>query len=395
MPKNLSAIVAWTCLLVVANQARALNEDAPVIHFGGVSAYPGVAVVGKYDSNITQQPDNDPGKITSKVMVLSPEVILQAEKNANKYSFIYSADIGQYSNSSKDNYVDQHYVGLAEFGLSSRSVLKFQPEYLIGHDDRGSTFASAIGPEPNLWHSTLLAGSFSYGAEEARGHLDVDLGYTDIQFRNNVAVTDAYNRNLTNEGGTFYFRVLPKTSVLVNARHTGISYKLPGSELNGNEQQLRAGIKWEATALTKGEVQIGALRKTFDASTSPMYSGSSWQADVLWSPLTFVDVNLLSSKQASESTLVGSSALIASNSGANVSYKLNDRLTLQANGFQLKQDFVGTNRSDTTNTFGLKAEFKMHSWMIGGEYTNDVKNSSDPGFDFKRSIFTLSVRSPL
>jgi hypothetical protein len=397
MSNNLKNLFVCGCLTLIANSASAVSDDAPVIRLGGVSAYPGIGLTERHDSNITQATDSGGSpRISSSVAVLSPALVVETEQAANKYSFTYSADIGRYSSSSADNYADHHYLGLAEFGLSSSAILKLQPEYLIGHDDRGSTFETNLVPEPNKWHSTLLLGTFDYGAEEARGHLVVDMGYTAIKYQNNASVTDAYSRKLTSAAGTLYVRVLPKTSLLVNAKHTGISYDDPVSTLSGNEQMLRAGVKWEATAQTSGEIKVGKLQKNFDSSSATQYSGGSWEADMNWSPVPYVNVDLSTSKEATETTLLGSSAIMLSNTGANLSYELNDRITLRANGYQLKQDFVGASRSDSTNTFGLKAEYKIRKWLIGGaEYSNSVKSSNDANNDFKRNIFTLSVRTAL
>lgn len=389
-------IVAYACLIACSNTQAAVAEDsaAPVIQLGGVSAYPGLSVIEKSDSNIFRLPGADSTKRSSMITVLSPSVVLQAEKATDTYSLAYNADIGRYSNSSADNYVDQKFIGLAELGLTTSSTLNIQPEYLIGHDDRGSTFGTAT-TEPSVWHSSGLSGTFSYGAEEARGHVVLDLGYTDRQYMNNRTETIAYDKKLTSVGGTFYFLVQPKTSLLVSAKHTGISYKQTGSILNGNEQRLRVGVKWEATAQTSGEVQIGQVQKKFD-STWQTYTGGSWEGAVRWSPVSYVNVDLISSRQPSETTLAGSSTILVSNSGMNAAYDLNDRVTLHANGYQLKEDFVGASRVDHTKTFGLKAEYKLRSWLIGGaEYTNSAKTSSNPLNDYKRNIFMLSVRSVL
>lgn len=395
-PKILKVVVAYSCLLACGAAQAAVAEDsaAPVIHLGGVSAYPGLAIIEKRDSNIFRLPDADSTKRSSMITVLSPSVVLQAEKAADTYSLAYNADIGRYSNSSADNYVDQKFIGLAELGLSTSSTLNIQPEYMIGHDDRGSTFGTAT-TEPNTWYSSGLSGTFSYGAEEARGRVVLDLGYTDRQYRNNRTVTIAYDKKLTSVGGTVYFLVQPKTSLLVSAKNTGISYKQTGSILNGNEQRLRVGVKWEATAQTGGEIQVGQVQKKFD-STWPTYTGGSWEGAVRWSPVSYVNVDLTSSRAPSETTLAGSSTILVSNSGMNAAYDLNDRVTLHANGYQLKEDFVGASRVDHTNTSGLKAEYKFRSWLIGGaEYTNSAKTSSNPLNDYKRNIYMLSVRSVL
>ena len=392
--KNSLLALASFCVCGLATAAVDEESSAPAYRLGGVTIYPGLEVVRKHDSNIFRYGDANPNKHSSKITVLSPALVLQARKSAHVYSLTYNADIARYSNSASDNYVDQTFLGLAELDLTTRSKLTIQPEYRIGHDDRGSTYGTATA-EPNTWHSTGLNGSFSYGAEEARGRVVLDLDYTDYQYQNNRAVTTAYDRKLSSVGGTFYLRVRPKTSLLVSAKRTEISYQQAGSLLNGNEQQFWAGVKWEATAQTRGEVKVGKLQKKFDSTLLP-YSGGSWAGIVHWSPVTYVNVNLRSSKQTNETTLLGSSTILVSNSGVNVGYNLSDRVTLHASGYRSKEDFVGTNRVDHTNTWGLKAEYKFYSWLIGStEYTNIAKTSNFSLYDYTRNIFLFSVRSVL
>lgn len=392
--KKLLLAVAGLFACGVASAAVDEESPAPAYHLGGVTVYPGIGVVVKNDSNIFRYGDTDPGKRSSKITVLSPSLVLQARKDADTYLLAYNAGVGRYSNSPADNYVDQKFLGEAEMELTARSTLKIQPEYLIGHDDRGSTFGAATA-EPNTWRSTGLNGSFSYGAEEARGNVMFALGYTDLQYRNNRDVTTDYDKKMASAGGTFYFRVQPKTSLLMNAKHTDISYNQTAYPLNSKEDRVMVGVKWEATAQSTGEVKIGQLHKKFD-STLPSYSGGSWEGDVLWSPVPYVNADLISSRQTNETTLAGSSTILLSNSGANVAYDLNDRVTLHFNGYQTKEDFVGANRVDHTNTYGLKAEYKFRSWLIGGaEYTNSAKTSNNTLNDYSRNIFLLSVRTVL
>ena len=376
--------------------AAEIDPAAPAIDFGGFSLYPGLGLAEKSDSNILRLNDADPNKKSSRITILSPSVDMRAKQSGNEYSLDYGADIGRYSNSSIDNYIDQRLLGLVNLGLSTRSTLNIQPEYKIGHDDRGTTYGGFTAmTEPNTWRSSGLKGSFAYGAEEARGQAVFDLGYNNRQYQNNRTVTTAYDRKLTKIGGTFYLRVQPKTQLLVNAKHTGISYADSASLLSGNELSLMVGVKWEASAQTSGEVRAGQLRKSFD-TTYPTYTGGSWEGNVRWTPVTYINVDALTSRQPVETTLTGSSAIMVSNSGANVGYDLNEQLTMNVNGYQMKEDFVGAGRNDTTKIFGLKAEYKFRSWLVGAaELTNSKKTSSDPLNDYKRNIFMLSLRTVL
>lgn len=383
--------------LVVYGLAGATPVDAestaPAYRSNGVTTYPGLGIVLKNDSNILRLSDTDPNKISSRVTVLSPSVLFQSRQDANTYSLNYNADLGRYSNSSADNFTDQKVLGQAELGLSSRANLNIEPVFQIGHDDRGSTYATTL--VPNIWHSAGLSGSLAYGAEAAMGKTIVDIGMSDRKYQNNRTVTTAYDRKLTNMAGTFYWRAWPKTSFLVNVKHTGIVYSDPASVLSGNELYLLAGAKWEATAQTTGEFKVGQLQKKFDKSF-PGYSGASWEGIVRWSPLSFVNVDFITYKQPVETTLTGSSSIMVGSSGADVSYRLNELVTLHTNGYQLKEDFIGAGRNDSTNTFGFKAEYKIRSWLIGGaEFTHSAKTSTNPLNDYKRNIIMLSVRSAL
>lgn len=381
------------CLLAcgVAQAAVAEDSAAPVYRMGGVAVYPGLALVEKSDSNIYRAAVRKSSWIT----VLSPSVLLQIDKAASTFSLAYNADIGRYSKSSSDNYVDHNFLGSAEVGMTTRTTLILKPAYSIGHDDNGANPGVAIQTTPNKWHSGGLSGTFFYGAEEAKGRIALDAGYTDRQYQNNRALTLAYDKTLRDVGGTFYYSVAPKTSLLIQAKDTRIAYKNVNSSLNGNERRYLVGATWEATAQTSGTVKFGQLRKKFDR-VHPAFSGASWEADVLWSPLEYARVNLLASRQSSESTLAGSSFVLVSNTGADLAYDLNDRVTVHANGFQVKEDFRGSARADSTNNYGLKAEYNLRSWLVAAaEYTDSKKTSSVAGNDYKRNILMLSIRTKL
>ena len=393
LKKSLLALASlFACGVVTAAEDE--ESSAPAYRLGGVTAYPGLGVVTKNDSNIFRLGDANPNKRSSKITVWSPTLALQAEKGAHDFSLTYVADIGRYSNSPADDYVDQSILGLADLGLTTRATLTIKPTYLRGHDDRGATFGASTA-KPSTWHSAGLYGSFTYGAEEARGRVVLDVGHTDRQYQNNRAVTAAYDRELNSVGGTFYLRVQPSTSLLASVKRTETSYKQTGSTLNSSEQRFWVGVKWDVTEQTSGEVKAGKLKRKFESGLQP-YSVGSWECDVRWAPASYLDVDLSSFRQSSETTLAGSSSILQRNSGANIAYDLSDRVTLHLGGYRLKEDFVGANRVDHTNSWSMKAEYQFRGWLIGAvEYTNSARSSSDSLNDYSRNVYLLSVHSVL
>lgn len=378
----------------MATSAWAVVEEessAPAVRVGGVTLYPGLSIVEKSDNNIAR---TNVAKQSSMITVVSPSVVMQARKAADVYSLAYRADIARYSRSSGDNFNDQQLKGVAELAYSTRVTLRFTPEYIAGHDERGSTFGAPT-LAPNKWHSTGVGASFTYGAEEARGRFVADLGYQDRQYDNNRAVTVDYDKTLRDAVGSFYFRVSPKIFAFVQAADTRISYKSAISTLSGNEQRYMIGATWSATAQTSGSFKMGQVNKKFDSSLRPAHKGNSWEGAIRWSPREIVRVDYVTSRKPSESTGVGNMVLLTNNL-FNVAYDVTERTTLSLNTGKLTEDFTGAARRDDTKSNGLKAEHKLRSWLIGSvEYNVSSKKSTVPTADYDRNIFAISLRTEL
>jgi hypothetical protein len=184
--------------------------------------------------------------------------------------------------------------------------------------------------------------------------------------------------------------------LLAHGKHTGLNYKddvaaVPG---DSNEQRFMLGAKWEATAQTTGEFKLGQVQKKFNDSTYTNYNSTAWEGGLTWSPLSYLNLDFDASKKPTESTFNGARTIVVGNTGLNIGFNVNDRVTVSANGSQVKEEFIGTSRSDSTDNLGLKAEYKVRSWLLGVvEYSNAVKTSTDNTANFKRDIFVVSLRS--
>lgn len=377
--------------LMMCGVANAADDAAPRYKLGNVDVLPGMGVVIQNDSNIYRTSN----ATASNISVFSPSVLFKADKEELSTSLAYLVDIGSYTKDVADNYVDQKVLGQVDYEISSRSNISITPNYMIGHDARGSTFGAGT-TEPSKWSAAGIGGVWNYGAEEARINTVLDLNYNDRKYDNNRTVTTAYDKTLTTVGGTAYVRMMPKTSLVLQAKQTGIDYKDSTSTLDGSELRMMAGLKWEASAQTTGEFKVGQLEKKYTSSTRTAYTSTSWEGAVRWSPVSYLNIDLTSSKAPVETTLAGSKAIDVSNTGLMVAYDLNDRVTFKADGSQVKEEFVGATRSDSTDNYGVKAEYKIRSWLIGeAGYTSSKKTSNSANSDFKKSVFTVGIRSAL
>lgn len=368
------------------------DSDAPVLRAGGVEIYPGIALVEKRNDNLYR---SDIGKQSSWITVLSPSVLMQAKSGANIYSLAYDADLARYAQSPVDNYDDQNLAANAELAFSSRATLTLTPQLKLGHDDRGSTY-SAPTATPNKWDNTGLAGSFTYGSEESIGRIQLDADAYSIRYRNNRAVTSVLDRDVKDVGGTFYYRASPKVYTFVQLTDTRITYTDLAATLSGKEQRIMLGATWKATAQTSGSFKVGQLRKNFDSAARTDFSGTSWEGSVRWSPREFARVDWTTGRKSTESTGVGDFVLLTSNA-LDLGYDLSERTSLHLNAAWLTEDFARSGRSDSTRSYGLKADYKLRKWLVlGAEYSHAVKTSV--GFtgvspNYTGNIVGVSIRT--
>jgi hypothetical protein len=260
----------------------------------------------------------------------------------------------------------------------------------IGSTDRPVT------KRPDQYNNYGMDGVLRYGAPGAQGRIEVDAGYFQRRYTNNHDTTDVSNRDTWQAGGTFYWRVMPRTDVLIQARHINYNYtddSNPGPTQSSGENRYYLGLKWEATAKTTGLLKVGYMTKNFDSSDRKDYSGSSWEAGVRWSPLTYSVFDLTTSRITQESTGVGS-AILTNNYGLAWNHAWNSRLRTQAVARYSRDDFLDSapHRLDKVATFGAGVNYDFRRWLLlGANYTYTDRNSNQGIYDYKRNLFMLTV----
>lgn len=363
------------------------------IQLGPLRLIPTLELKQGYDDNLFYRAANAQA---SSYTIVSPSLRLEGRSGQLRFDLTLSADQGRYHASPADAYTDSAIVANAEFTFSARAGLKLRGEYKHGHDGRGSTDRTASAT-PDEWDNAGVEGVFRYGAQGAQGRIEVDSAAYARRYTNNATTTAQSDRNTTQLGGAFYWRVMPKTEALVNAQVRRIDYLQSTSTLDSTEQRYYFGLKWEATAATTGIAKIGRLTKTFDSGARRNISDTSWDVGVRWSPRTYSVFDLLSSKQTSESSGVGDT-ILSTNYSLGWSHAWSTRLRTQAFTSYRIDSFQGTGvtREDTNKSIGLKVVYDFRRWLrLGAEFTHSERDSTSPGSDYRRNLFLLTVGTTL
>ncbi|MGP1677970.1 MAG: outer membrane beta-barrel protein, partial [Burkholderiales bacterium] len=271
-----------------AATAQSTASHAPgSIPLGPINAYPSIGLALKHDDNLFSTPNNNTSDWSK---ILTPSVRLEAKQAANTYSLTLGSTLGRYNTSTADDYTNYNVNALADLDLTARFRAKLKADYIDAQDPRGST-NNALSSVPDRYRENYLGGIASYGAQGAQGRVDFELGGLTRRYYNNRATTFASDRDNTDAGATFYWRIAPKTSLLLQAKHTKIDYLASVSTQDSTENRLLGGVTWEATAKTTGIFKLGMVRKSFDdpaiASSARMngFVSKLWWVKYRWNPM--------------------------------------------------------------------------------------------------------------
>ena len=357
----------------------------------GLALYPSVGFSFGRDDNLFLSSNNPK---SSDVYTLAPGLKLQARRSASIYTLDLYAKSARYESSRADDYTDTHVAGTGEFVFSSRAGLRLALETNKGHDARGSTDRGNAF-EPDVFRNSGANGLFAFGGNDARGRVEVEAGSYRKRYQNNRATTFASDRDTNTVAGRFFTRLTAKTSFLVEARAADLDYKSSTSPLDSKEYFYLAGVTWEATAATSGTVKVGQIRKDFSSSSRADFSGTGWDASMLWAPMTYSKIGLYAVKDFGESTGLGD-FILSKRAGATWTHDWNPRLTTIASIARAKDDYSNGGRNDTTDSLGFKVNYKVQRWLIlGGEYSNTDRDSNLSVYRYKRNIYTFTVGATL
>ncbi|MDO8595034.1 MAG: outer membrane beta-barrel protein, partial [Sulfuricaulis sp.] len=306
-----------------------------------------------------------------------------------------STSIGRYQNNKADNYTNTTLKGQADIDLSTRMRARMEADYVDGVDPRGSN-NNALSATPDHYRETRGKGIFSYGARDAKGRLDLELGQVRRKYLNNRATTEASDRVIDDFGATFHWRMGPKTTILFEGKHSIVDYPLPGSTLGSVENMFQAGGTWDATAKTSGTLRFGMTKKDFDDSSRSSSTTMSWTGQVRWSPRTYSHVDLILNRAPAETSGGVGNFIDRTSTAARWAHQWSSRLTTEASTSYLTDAYQGVARTDNTQQYGVKATFTLRRWLnFGGEYAHSFRNSDDNSFDYKRNAVTLFLSATL
>ena len=369
------------------------GKQGAAVRLGGVSLYPKVALVEGRNDNVL----GDSGSISSTFTSLQPELNAMVGNKGDRYGLVYRGNYTRYSSSSADNFNNHSTEMYGDNVFTAREKLSWGLGYQVVNEPRGGTVGTSLHATPDRWHAPTARALFTYGAKGAAGKVELEGNLFKKTYENNLTDMAKLDVRTTNVAGRFFYRVMPKTSALVEVRQINNNYTgVTGAQPNNTERRYLAGVTWEATAATTGTVKVGRSQKSFSDSTASL-SGNSWEGSVRWVPLTYSTVDLMTSRTAGESTGVGTS-LDNTNYSLAWTHNWSSQWATRLSAGKLKTDFVNSTpmRSDDTKNYGARLTYDMRRWLrFGLDYTRTDRTSSDTANNFVRNVTMFTVEGTL
>jgi hypothetical protein len=394
---NCSSIAAISAVL--ATNAWAIEPES--IRFGdGLKFTPTLKTEERYDDNIRAEEYNTQ---SSWVTAISPTFKLSTENRNSAYALTYSLDNENYASSHNDDHTDHHVDLDAGFQFDVRNKLRLNAGYdkveTIANDDyidsdNGNIVPLGNSGEPAKYTQTNAGGVYTYGASSALMQLELAADYQQWRYQNSNGFNDDQEYDALPLRATGFYRIAPKTRLLLEGRHTHYDY-VKDNDQNSDNNAVLGGVTWDATAKTSGTIKIGAEQKSYDNGYYNDENNSTWEAGVQWKPRTYSTFSLNTNQSFQQGT-DGAGAIDSQTTSLGWSHAWLERLSSDVSYSYTSNDYQGTSQQDYIDIVGVGLTYQMRRWLdIGVGYKYATDDSNEPGQSYNRNIFSVSFTAGL
>lgn len=197
------------------------------------------------------------------------------------------------------------------------------------------------------------------------------------------------------------YAVSPRTSVFVQAGHEQRDYDLkpPVAAFNRDNElnSVLGGVSFDVSALARGEIAVGYLDQSFDASNLDGASGMAVTAQLEWFPQEITTVTFDASRRAEETNFGVAGSYLLTEAGARVDHELLRNVILNARISAGKREFEGIARDDELANAGVGVRYLVNRDVeVGAGWTFERQESSgalrDRDYDVNRISISLTLR---
>ncbi len=374
-------------------------DSAGYIEAGPLHLLPSLGVGYGYDDNIFESRQH---VRSSPVATIVPELSALWQQSSGALQFGYRATVIQYIDSDDDDFTGQMLFGRGrlEAGYRNRFSLDLVAEQK--NEPRGTGLTIGIDPEsPDMPDSpdefTDNSGSlvYEFGARGAEGMLRFHGRGLEHEYSNHRDRTRYFDRDEAQFGGAFLWRLLPRSTAVLELRSKQIRYahERPGaSTLDSDESDLLLGAEWDVTETTTGSARVGRNSKNFDADDRTDEETTAWEVSATWTPINYSTFRFRFERMPQETSGIGD--FVDTRTAELVwEQRWRDRLGTRLRYKNLDEQYKNAgDRSQKTDEIQLDLNYAMRRWLTWTVTAIVRDRSSDTAaLEFDRNVYQLGV----
>jgi hypothetical protein len=363
----------------------------------GVTFLPVVDLTVENNSNIYSTPEDE---IDDTITRLTPSFTFQSDFGKTKANATYRAEQGFYGEDKNDDYLDHNLSADVSYEINARQEVSGNASYNDAHDPRGAGTVEGAGSAavvPDEYEEITGGVNYVYGTDSSTGNIEVYADSYQKRYSNNEAAgTSDRDHNKLNFGAILSLTASPDAEFILEAKQTNITYSentAKAEAREGYEQRMFAGMRWDITGATTGEIKVGRSVRFFDDSSISSNMRIAWEANLTWEPLTYSSVVLSSSQSSNETNDAGS---YIANTYSSVSwdhefssyYSAGLKASISSDAYV--DDAAG--REDDLVSYGINGTYSPINWMdVTLDVSQSEKTSNINTYEFDQQIIVLGL----
>ena len=384
---------SWVLLALLATLAWADSASAQGLALGPFRVLPSLEFSIEYDDNILLTKTD---KLDDIIFHIIPGITLELPSRKYAIRLGYQADVLRYADNTDLDTVHHQALADARVNFNFGLGLRLTDRFLITDDFAGF-------PVPELterverWENTLDVGA-DYTVRE-RYTFDINYRWFMVDYKDDPDF-DQFDRDDHTIAGTFFYRVLPKTSVLGEVNYNIVRYDEPAvaADRDSNAWRFLVGVKGDLTAKTSVLLRIGWEWRDYDNRQD--WDGLVAEGSIIWKYREPSQVRIFGGRANVESLFEGTNYYVSSFGGVEVSHFLSERVILRVRGLggvnQYPEDpTLGVGSADRTDHFieaGASVKYQMRRWLAFELGYNFLwLNSNFDEFDYTDNRVKASV----
>jgi len=226
-------------------------------------------------------------QIEASAFVIKPRADWVADRRLLRLTGIYEGLYASYSEEAL-NYADHSLRAVVDADVSTRQRLRGRFAFNYSHQPLGTNFTRGTSNANSTqveFLSTELAGSYSYGAQKARGNVTLGLNVTSREYQNQKNLTKGSDYVSIRPYGQFSLRLSADTRAIATVRFSNVTFD--NSVRDRNDISLLAGLRFAATGKSGGEFQLGSSLTNFSKATQTDITSFIAEAELFYTPSVF------------------------------------------------------------------------------------------------------------